>query len=198
MENETADVVEAELGSHEQLLWSGRPRRGLMLRGVDAFLIPFSLMWGGFAIFWETMVLMDDAPVFFSLWGIPFVLMGLYLIFGRFFVDARQRERTFYGVTTERVVIVSGLFGRRVKSLSLDTLTDLSLTERAHGAGVITFGAIPPWFWWHSAGGWPGMGQQAVPKFELAAEARQVYELIRSAQREAKQRPLLPTAASAG
>jgi len=194
MWSEAADIVGAELSSHEKLLWSGRPRLGLILRGVDAFLIPFSLLWGGFAIFWETSVLAAGAPVFFALWGIPFVLLGLYLIFGRFLVDARQRARTYYGVTSERVIIISGVFGRRVKSLNLDTLTDLSLTERASGAGVITFGSVPPWYWWHASGSWPGMAQHAVPTFELAEEARHIYELIRSAQRNAKQRTSSPRA----
>jgi hypothetical protein len=49
----------------------------------------------------------------------PFVLVGIYLIFGRFLVEAKQGERTFYGVTDERVLVVAGLFGRKVQSLSL-------------------------------------------------------------------------------
>ena len=100
--------------------------------------------------------------------------------------DARQRAATVYAVTSERVVIVSGLFMRCVKSLSIDTITDVSLTERGEGAGTITFGPVPPFYWWYGGAGWPGFGHQAVPRFELAADARQVYEIIRGGQRAAK------------
>lgn len=128
------------------------------------------------------------APWFFAIWGVPFVLVGLYIMFGRFWVDARQRAHTCYAVTSERIVIVSGLFARRVKSLSIDTLSDVSLTERRDGSGTITFGSITPFYWWYGGAGWPGFGPQAVSIFELAREVRQVYEIIRGVQRAARQR----------
>jgi len=150
------------------------------------FTIPFSLMWGGFAFFWEGSILQSDAPLFFALWGIPFVLMGMYLIFGRFFVEAKQRACTWYGVTNERIIIVSGLFGRKVKSLNLRTLTDLSFEEARNGEGSISFGCGSPFGnMFGGFTGWPGMEAFLGPRFEMIPNVKMVYEIIRSAQREA-------------
>src|SRR5262249_19836926 len=180
------DVLRSQIGPAEQVLWAGRPPAGVRLRGSDAFLIPFSLLWGGFAIFWETMVIIGGHSVFFVLWGVPFVLLGLYFMFGRFLVDAEQRENTVYAVTSQRILIVSGVIRSKVTSLDLATLTDLSLTEHRSGGGTITFGrgqAMDRFNWW----AWPGMGGwQLVPSFELSTGARAVYELIRSAQQPAR------------
>jgi hypothetical protein len=147
-------------------------------------MIPFSLMWGGFAIFWESTVVTKGAPFFFMLWGIPFVLIGLYIIFGRFFVDARSRARTFYGVTSERIIIVSGQSSRQTKSLQLKTLSDISLTERADGSGTITFGPQYPTTQ-NLPAGWPGAGRYAAPAFDMIDRAKEVYDLIRQTQKAA-------------
>jgi hypothetical protein len=147
-------------------------------------MIPFSLLWCGFAIFWETSVIARGAPFFFMLWGIPFVLVGLYIVFGRFIVDAQTRERTFYGVTSERIIIVSGLFSRQTKSLQLRTLSDISLTERADESGTITFGPQHP-MTRSIPSGWPGAGQYAAPAFDMIERAKETYEIIRQAQRSA-------------
>jgi hypothetical protein len=177
--------IRRELGPSEKLLWAGRPRQGLALQPADAFLIPFSLMWGGFAIFWETMVLVGRAPFFFALWGIPFVLVGLYMIAGRFWVDAWQRRATVYGITSERVLIVSGLWSRTVRSLRLETLGDVSFTERARG-GTISFASFPTPFPMHGRSPWP-FGGGLVPSFQLDEGARKVHEILQKAQREARQ-----------
>lgn len=186
MWDEPERQIEPELGSNERLLWAGRPRQGVLLRASDLAMIPFSLMWGGFAIFWEVTVILSGAPFFFVLWGIPFVLIGLYLIVGRFCVDARQRAKTYYGVTSERIIIISGLFRRSVKSLLIDVLTDVSLTERSDGTGTITLGPTYPWYMGMGGMNSPGTSITGPPILDLLDNARDVYETIRDAQREAK------------
>ena len=185
MWNPPASVIEQQLSSGERLVWSGQPRSGLRLRPSDTFVIPFSLLWCGFAIFWETSVVTTHAPFFFKLWGIPFVLVGLYIVVGRFFVDARTRGRTFYGITSERIIIVSGAFSRQTKSLQLRTLSDISLTERADGSGTITFGPQSPMAQ-RLPSGWPGAGNYAAPAFEMIECAKEVYELVRQTQNTVK------------
>jgi hypothetical protein len=176
-------LIRQELGHDERLLWSGQPAQGVRLRAADAFLIPFSLLWGGFAIFWETSVISLGAPLFFVIWGIPFVLVGLYLIAGRFWTDARQRARTYYALTDSRIIIISGIFSRSTRSLSLRNLSGVCLTAKANGGGVIAFGPVNPMFYWWGASGWPGTGRYATPCFELDGNAREVYEKILAVQR---------------
>lgn len=179
-----AQVIQAELEPSESLLWAGQPGQGIKLRRSESFMIPLSFLWGGFAIYWEYFVIKDGAPLFFRLFGIPFVLVGLYMMFGRFFVEAKQREKTFYGLTNTRVIIVSGLFRKKVRSLNLRTLTDISLFEASSGSGSITFGNSLPFvsifgLWW------PGIEQYMAPRFEFLSNARQVYQQILEAQKSA-------------
>jgi hypothetical protein len=185
MNNAPQEILK-ELSGREAILWSGQPRQGVVLRASDAFMIPFSLLWCGFAIFWESSVLSaPKAPGFFAVWGVPFVAMGIYMVIGRFFVEARQRASTYYAVTPERVLIVSGIFSRAVKSLNLRTLTDISLSEAGSGEGTITFGPQSPFASPFGMTSWPGASQQAGPKFDLIAGAKSVYDTIRNAQRAA-------------
>jgi hypothetical protein len=172
-----AQTTAFDLERGETSLWIGVPRQGVVLRPSDALMIPFSILWGGFAVFWEVSVLRTSAPSFFALWGIPFVLVGLYIIIGRFFVDARRRAHTSYALTSERVIIRTR---NSVKSLSVRTLSDVTLTERADGSGTITFGPNPFPSSMYAGTSWPGIAQP--PAFEMIPDARRVYSQVRAAQ----------------
>jgi hypothetical protein len=69
------------------------------------------------------------------------------MIVGRFFYEAMLRSRTYYGLTNERVIIISGLFSRTVKSLLVQTLADVSsdgLPESSSKYGLINVPNQPP------------------------------------------------------
>ena len=170
----------------ETIIWSGRPRQGLVLTARDLFLVPFSLMWGGFALFWETLVVTKSGPVFFQLWGVPFVLIGLYLIAGRFVVDAWARRHTGYAVTNRRILIVRTAPFGKFTSLSLDRLPEVQLNERADGSGTLRFGAPTGyWGWGYTGFGAWSAALDPMPQFIAIADARGVFDKIQRAIRSA-------------
>ena len=185
MDYETTQKLQRELSTGESLLWSGRPQQGAILRGSDAFMIPFSLLWGGFAIFWEYSAYTSGAPAFFLLFGSVFVVFGLYFIFGRFIADSLKRRSTYYGVTNDRVVILSEFPVRKVKSLNLRTLSDITFSNKSDSTGSITFGPQALMASWMGGMSWPGMGQYQSPEFELIKNVKTVYEIVRDAQKKA-------------
>ena len=180
-----SDKFRDELNPGERIIWSGQPQQGVILRPSDALMIPFSLLWGGFAVFWEFTVISSGAPFFFMLWGIPFVFVGLYIVIGRFFFDSVQRSKTYYALTNERVIIISGLFNENTKTLDIKKLPEINISTKSDGKGTITFGASHPMAWMYSGSGFPNMGRYNIaPSFELIDDAKTVYQHIKRLQRE--------------
>lgn len=162
----------------------GQPKQGLALSGRDAFLIPFSLMWGGFAIFWNAGVWGsfdggEAAPFFFRLWGLPFLVAGLYLIMGRFFHDASIRKNLHYAVTNQRILV---LRKSKITSLDIQRLPRLEFSEHSDRTGTLTFEAanFGPWGGGMNGFSWwvPSLG--AAAQFFRIQNSHRVYELIRN------------------
>ena len=174
-----ADRFRERLEPNEKLLWSGIPRQGLMLRASDAFIIPFSLVWCGFAIFWESTVFTIGGPSFMLLWGGMFVLVGLHFVIGRFFTDAIKRRRTFYAVTNRRVIIISGIFWQNVRSLFIRGIPEMNLSEGRNGRGTITFGPTFTITFGRNS------RSNASPAFEGIPGAARVMQIIRGVQESA-------------
>lgn len=163
----------------ESIVWRGRPKQGFMLTPRDGFLIPFSLFWGGFAIFWESTALQAKAPFPFALFGVPFVLIGLFMIFGRFVLDAWLRKHIDYALTDRRVLIVRGGPWPSVQAMSLDRLPEATLNEAADGRGTIRFGSQAPM--WGNRNGNFGSWIAALdptPQFLLVEDGRRVFAAV--------------------
>ncbi len=122
--------LEPYLRPGEQLLWAGRPDPAVHLTPADVFVIPFSLLWGGFALFWTYSAAAGGAPLPFVLFGVPFVALGLYMLVGRFVYKAQRKRATAYGVTTERVLVAVG-----DRSLSDTPVRHQPLTVRSTRSG---------------------------------------------------------------
>ncbi|MEO1645680.1 MAG: PH domain-containing protein [Chloroflexota bacterium] len=124
-------IFEHYLLPDEELLWSGKPASGSIFSAQDIFLIPFSLLWGGFALFWTSSTAGMGAPPFFLLFGTLFVVIGQYLIWGRFVHKYWVRRGTTYAITDKRVFVLNQAFGANLTTYQIDKLDTVILKRRA-------------------------------------------------------------------
>lgn len=174
----------------ERILWSGLPAQGLFFTSRDIFLIPFSLLWCGFAIFWTYAATSQGAPLFLAAWGTMFVCIGLFFVFGRFAVDAWLRRRISYAVTDKRILIARAAPFSNFTSIDLEHLPDVQLTGEGAKRGSLRFGAATSIFgklgtgW--SRGPYQGFGSfspalDPVPQFLGIENPSKVFDLIMKA-----------------
>ena len=173
--------LQPELIAGERLLWTGKPKTGIVFRISDAAYIPFSILWFAFAIFWEFGA-SRGGGAFFMIWGIPFILIGFYMAIGRFFYDALLRKNTIYGVTDNRVIIKSGVINSTTDSFNINALQNLGLDEKRDGSGSIKLDA--------NSSGFTGIPirnfqqNNQTPQIEFIPNVRSVYNLILQQQKK--------------
>ncbi len=159
----------------EYILWKGKPERGNLFSSQDIFLIPFSIFWCGFAVFWFVSAIFTGAPIFFCLFGLPFVAVGLYLVFGRFFHTSYLRKRTVYVVTNKKIIRQKG---KKVDMLSIENLPPMTLIAHKNGNGTIHFGQEYSYY----NGGHRYSSSASLFSLDNIPNAVQVQEIILSAK----------------
>ena len=161
----------------ESILWKGKPGKGHLLTPQDAFMIPFSIFWFGFAVFWEVGVLTSGAPFFFGIWGIPFILIGLYMLFGRFLHTAYLRKHTAYVITNKKIIRKKG---KRVDMLGAGNMPSTHITTFADGSGNIRFGEYNMYYRRNSFDGF----QNSAPfMMENVPDVVRVHQIIGTMER---------------
>ena len=106
-----------------------RPPSAPRFKPSDIFISLFGVAFFAFAVFWIWMAstIGADAPgaisTVFPLFGLPFVLVGAYMMAGRFFWDSYVRSKTRYALTNRRGIIARSALGRSLKSYPVEHKT---------------------------------------------------------------------------
>ena len=137
------DFYKPYLADQERVLWIGKPEKGRLFTGRDFVMLPFSVIWLSFSVIWEIAAFQSGAPLFSLLFGLPFVAIGLYLLFGGIIQKIRLKGRTFYAITNQKIMIKRGnkiemydgwySGGRRLRSryFMLENLSDFVQAQNA-------------------------------------------------------------------
>lgn len=124
------------LTNGEYILWQGKPEKKSVFSAYDIFLIPFSILWCGFAFFWEISVIQNGVYMF-AIFGIPFVCLGVYFVFGRFFLASYLRKNTAYVITNKKIIRKRG---KKIDMLGAINIPPMYVDVRKNGNGNIRFG----------------------------------------------------------
>src|SRR6266540_5186143 len=130
------EVFKGRLAGDEDVLWYAQPKASVLFDPRDIFLIPFSLVWGGFSLYWEGSVVADllhgktksgnggDLREF-AIFGVIFVIVRLYFMVGRFFGKRWLRQRTHYIIRNQWAVSLVAVKTGRILSLELAGVNQL-------------------------------------------------------------------------
>jgi hypothetical protein len=178
-----------ELAPGESVVWQGKPHKWLFITTGplhEVLFVPFSLAWGGFFACLEVFAI-HAGSVGGALLFAPFLLVGLYLIGGRFWMGKRCWENTYYLITNTRVLVRVGAVNPRVTSLDFAKICSVHLHAKRLGLGHINlnsggchvFGSIYPW---QPGASWAIINGLVVtiPSFRYIRDPENVYETLRS------------------
>ena len=179
MDSDYSELFQEELNPGEQIIWTGRPKQGFLLRPAYVFVMLFGLLFSVLGIVFEFLAFFGGGPVNSVVLALPLVLLGFYFLFGGFLVDIAQRRKTYYALTTRRAIIVTGRRNRVVRTFVLSNMPGVYLDVQSMGSGTISFGVIPPWVGVNVGNSSPGSDQAyLVPGFVLIEDVRKVYQEI--------------------
>lgn len=175
----------------EKVLWTGRPKQGILFSLRDLFRIPLAIGNAAIIILVMYSLLTHDYQILFSC--IVYVLFGYAYVFGGLVTDRKRRTETKYEITSDRVIVRRrpNFFADAMTSFSLNTLTNVSSTHFRDGTGTIyfwdsTFGKLPGrrLTKWRASlvAGNRSAAQGASIVFERIADPDAVLDLIRQLQ----------------
>lgn len=132
--------IRRELDPGESVRWADQPVPALFTKmSLPMFL--FAIPWTAFAVFWICGASGFKMPdfraggfAFFPLFGVPFVLVGLWMLTAPVREYLKMR-RQVYVVTGKRAMIL----GDEIRSFYPDRLKACVRTERRNGLGDILF-----------------------------------------------------------
>ena len=132
--------VDKLVNTNEKILWSGKPvKKVFILSGLVS--IPFGLIFLGFAIFWMWSAASTGAPGFFSLFGLPFVLIGFGVAFGPSILQLLRYRNTEYIITDKRIITQTGAIGLDTRFVDFDKVQEvyvkIGVVDRLFGTGSV-------------------------------------------------------------
>lgn len=124
--------IEDVIGSDEQILWSGKPKKRAFLINAFTKMLPIALIWLLFdGAFIGLMIgTMDEIPASVKTFMVVFFLfhlMPVWIWLSNVLTANRQHENLEYAFTNKRIIIKSGIIGIDFKNIYYSEIDSVNL-----------------------------------------------------------------------
>ena len=125
-------TIEDVIGSDEQILWSGKPKKRAYLINAFTKMLPIALIWLLFdGAFIGLMIgTMDEIPAPVKIFMVVFFLfhlMPVWIWLSNVLTANRQHENLEYAFTQKRIIIKSGIIGIDFKNIYYSEIDSVNL-----------------------------------------------------------------------
>jgi len=186
MDYELYQKFKDDLISGENILWSGRPGLSILSSKGIIFIILFGIFWLGFSLFWVITAYLGSGMLLFPLFGLPFVIIGIFLVFGLPVYIRSKKKNTFYAITDKRIIIITSKRGNKdVQTTFIKDIKGINKIVKRNGVGTIVFGNNLALAYIGVNSGMIGYGGnygpyygEMCPVFYDIVDAEQVYKIV--------------------
>ncbi len=179
--NELYRELEPYLRPEEEVLWVGKPCTTRNLPTTPILML-FPLFFLGFALFWTVMATAMGGA--FGLFGLPFVAVGIWMLYYFAVGNKRQLARTVYCVTDYRAVILTHRrHGTDCTEYVFSMLSSVNLESVQGNTGTIRFAPVERYYeeygyGRHRRGYAYDTARQFTTAFLMIDDVHTVYRLI--------------------
>ncbi len=168
-------MIKPYLQEGEEILWTGRPYTSVPCRAPLSSKI-FALFWLGFSIFW-TVSVMSLGGSMMGIFGMAFVAIGVYLLYGVTLGQKKLYASTAYAVTTKRAIIVTrGRQGMNCHEYPLEGLENISLEDVIENTGTIRL--VPQQVYYDRKGRSRNATPDISTAFMMVDDVHKVYRIL--------------------
>lgn len=132
----------------ESLLWTARPVKEIKLLPAEKFNMIFGIFWTAFSAFWialATMGALSASEAGFSMikifpfFGLPFLAIGIYLIFIAPIKGRNRRKNMEYALTSKRILILYSGKTKVLQAFKYGEIQNVHFASDEQDVGCVTF-----------------------------------------------------------
>ena len=136
--------IQPYLSFGESILWCGTPTERVRFRVRDNPTFLFGIPFLAFALFWTVTAASASSDggaigFIFPLFGLPFIFVGVFMVFVSPYRTLRNRNNAVYAITDKKVYILYDNASQRLVSYEFSQLSNITVEITGDNIGNIKF-----------------------------------------------------------